>query len=58
MKISHTAARTAETPRIADFSRAAHRLFAVVSRTVSSAAERLVARTGETPSEYYRFPWF
>ena len=42
----------------ANFGRAARRLFAVVSRKVSSAAERLATRAGETSSEYYRFPWF
>ena len=42
----------------ANFGRAARRLFGVVSRKVSSAAEHLAARTGETPPEYYRFPWF
>jgi hypothetical protein len=42
----------------ANFGRAARRLFAVVSRKVSSAAERLATSAGETPSEYYRFPLF
>jgi hypothetical protein len=58
MSITRTPALAVEATRLANLGRATRRLFAVVSRSVSSAAERLVARSGETPSEYYRFPWF
>lgn len=42
----------------ANFGRAARRVFAVVSRKVSSAVECLAASAGEPSSAYYRFPWF
>jgi hypothetical protein len=41
-----------------NFGRAARRLFAVVSRSVSSGVERVAFHSGDAPAEYYRFPWF
>lgn len=43
---------------IADFGRAARRVFAVMSRKISSAVERIATSGSESASEYPRFPWF
>lgn len=58
MSITHTAATSAEIHHPGIFSRAAHRVFAVISRKVVSAVERIAASGRDVPQEVYRFPLF
>ena len=58
MSITHTAATPAEIHHPGIFSRAARGVFAVISRKVVSAAERIAASGRDVPPEVYRFPLF
>lgn len=58
MSITHTAATSGGIPRTGIFSRAAHRVFAVISRKIVSAVERLATSGRDVPLEVYRFPLF
>ena len=60
MSITHTAtaAASGEIRQPGIFSRAAHRVFAVISRKAATAVERIAATGRDVPQEVYRFPLF
>jgi hypothetical protein len=45
-------------PRTPDFRRTARHVFAVVSRKISSAVERVATSDRGMAADYPRFPWF
>jgi len=58
MSLSHTASAPGVIPQTVTFGRAARRLFGVLFRKLSSAADRFLVSGHEIPPEVLRFPPF